>query len=420
MRTQFCIYGEPRGKERPKFSTVCGHATARTPENTVLYENLVKTEYRIQSGVRFADDAMLSVRIFAFHSVPKSVSRKKHLAMIDRLIRPIRKPDWDNVGKIICDALNGIAYRDDAQIVDALVRKFYSDTPRVIVEISDIPYEQKRRKTMSDKTYVLSLSADTFNAFKMDFDSSLQRLLQKMDKLQSDSASINCKISVALTPAPERNFDAAREGDTVQVMKPSFSHEISTEIKVKDKTTGNLSGNRKLVWDEELMEYVMKDIDDGQTSLFDTAQSRQNAASPVEQEPPQLPEGIVDVDYTVISDDKGYILRNPDKCGIKDQWGILKVLVGERMTVSRSAGHCYAETADGIIALGSAYLAEDPRHVDDSILEPHLADEIACNGFGTVQVGDHEEPEKIVVECLECGGILLDVENPNVQKGDAE
>ena len=165
---------------------------------------------------------------------------------------------------------------------------------------------------MSDKTYVLSLSADTFNAFKMDFDSALQRLLQKMDRLQSDSASINCKISVALTPASERNFDATREEDTVQVMKPSFSHEISTEIKVKDKTTGNLSGNRKLVWDEELMEYVMKDIDDGQTSLFDTAQSRQNAASPVEQEPPQLPEGIVDVDYTVISDDKGYILAGED------------------------------------------------------------------------------------------------------------
>jgi hypothetical protein len=82
---------------------------------------------------------------------------------------------------------------------------------------------------MSDKTYVLSLSADTFNAFKMDFDSALQRLLQKMDRLQSDSASINCKISVALTPAPERNFDTTREGDTVQVMKPSFSHEISTD-----------------------------------------------------------------------------------------------------------------------------------------------------------------------------------------------
>ena len=53
-------------------------------------------------------------------------------------------------------------------------------------------------------------------------------------------------------------------------------------------------------------------------------------------------------------------------------------------------------------------------------MEPHLAEEIACNGFGTVQVGDHEEPEKIVVECLECGGILLEVENPNARKGDAE
>ena len=165
---------------------------------------------------------------------------------------------------------------------------------------------------MSDKTYVLSLSANTFNAFKMDFDSALQRLLQKMDRLQSDSASINCKISVTLTPAPERNFDATREGDTVQVMKPSFSHEISTEIKVKDKTTGNLSGNRKLVWDDELMEYVMKDIDDGQTSLFDTEQSSKPTTPPVEQEQPQLPEGIVDVDYTVISDDKGYILAGED------------------------------------------------------------------------------------------------------------
>ena len=50
MRTQFCIYGEPRGKERPKFSTVCGHVTARTPENTVLYENLVKNDYTVRQG----------------------------------------------------------------------------------------------------------------------------------------------------------------------------------------------------------------------------------------------------------------------------------------------------------------------------------------------------------------------------------
>lgn len=142
MRTQVCIYGEPQGKGRPRFSTVCGHAKTRTPEQTVIYENLVKTEYRNQSGVRFPDDAMLDVRVMAYYTIPKSISKKKRQAMLDHKVRPTKKPDFDNIGKVICDSLNGIAYRDDAQIVDAQVRKFYSDTPRVVVIITDISDEK--------------------------------------------------------------------------------------------------------------------------------------------------------------------------------------------------------------------------------------------------------------------------------------
>ena len=67
MRAEFCVYGEPQGKGRPRFSTVCGHVKTRTPEQTVIYENLVRTEYRSQSGKRFPDDAMLDVRIFAYY-----------------------------------------------------------------------------------------------------------------------------------------------------------------------------------------------------------------------------------------------------------------------------------------------------------------------------------------------------------------
>lgn len=132
---------EPMGKGRPQFSTYGGRITARTPQRTVAYENLVKMEYKAQAGLQFPDDAMLSVRIFAYLSIPKSVSKKKRTAMLEGLIRPTKKPDHDNIGKIVCDALNGIAYRDDAQIVDSLVRKFYSDKPCVLVEISGIPYK---------------------------------------------------------------------------------------------------------------------------------------------------------------------------------------------------------------------------------------------------------------------------------------
>lgn len=138
MIAEFSVYGEPQGKGRPRFSTVAGHVHTRTPEQTVIYENLVRTEYRSQCGKRFSDNAMLDVRIFAYYGIPKSASKKRRQEMLEKRIRPTKKPDFDNIGKIICDSLNGIAYRDDAQIVDSMVRKFYDETPRVVVSIREI------------------------------------------------------------------------------------------------------------------------------------------------------------------------------------------------------------------------------------------------------------------------------------------
>ena len=58
--------------------------------------------------------------------------------MILGIIRPIKKPDMDNVIKVIADSLNQIAYRDDTQIVDCQCRKFYSEQPRVEIKIRQI------------------------------------------------------------------------------------------------------------------------------------------------------------------------------------------------------------------------------------------------------------------------------------------
>ena len=55
--------------------------------------------------------------------------------MQKNILRPVKKPDFDHIEKIIADSLNGVAYRDDTQIVDAIVRKFYSEVPRVEVFI---------------------------------------------------------------------------------------------------------------------------------------------------------------------------------------------------------------------------------------------------------------------------------------------
>lgn len=136
MRARFVVYGEPQGKGRPKFSKVGDHVKTRTPDQTVIYENLIKTEYRSQcNGLQFPDQAQLDMRVMAFYQMPSSVSKKKRRQMLDQKIRPTKKPDADNILKVVADSLNQIAYRDDAQIVDTQVRKFYSDRPRIEVLI---------------------------------------------------------------------------------------------------------------------------------------------------------------------------------------------------------------------------------------------------------------------------------------------
>jgi len=139
MQVRFTVLGEPKGKGRPRATVSGGYAKVYTPKDTVMYENLVRLEYRQQCGdYMFPEGAVLDMRIAAFYSIPKSASKKKRKQMEDGSIRPVKKPDMDNVVKSIADSLNGVAYRDDTQIVDCAVRKFYSDKPRVVITIKEI------------------------------------------------------------------------------------------------------------------------------------------------------------------------------------------------------------------------------------------------------------------------------------------
>lgn len=140
----FTVLGEPSGKGRPRFSGYTGangktYARAYTPKKTVMYENLVKLEYEKQCGeFRFPDGAMLDMRIMAYYGIANSKSKKMKEKMRAGIVRPTKKPDMDNCLKVIADSLNNIAYRDDTQIVDCQVRKFFSDEPRVVIKIRQI------------------------------------------------------------------------------------------------------------------------------------------------------------------------------------------------------------------------------------------------------------------------------------------
>lgn len=126
------IPGEPVGKARPRV-TRTGHAY--TPDKTVSYENLVKMLFRQAYPDWIPTTAEVRVEIEAYYKVPKSASKKKKQLMVDGVIRPTKKPDIDNIAKIVNDALNGIAWVDDTQIVIEDIKKLYSDKPGVDIHI---------------------------------------------------------------------------------------------------------------------------------------------------------------------------------------------------------------------------------------------------------------------------------------------
>lgn len=136
MRISFTVPGAPVGKGRPRF-TKQGHTY--TPEKTASYENLVRLFYSERyREMRFVPDEPLAMLVRAYMPIPKSTSRCKAEMMKGNLLFPTKKPDCDNIAKIICDALNSIAYPDDKQLVSVLIEKRYSDNPRAEISVWNI------------------------------------------------------------------------------------------------------------------------------------------------------------------------------------------------------------------------------------------------------------------------------------------
>lgn len=139
MKVIFTVPGEPQGKARAR---TCGGHTY-TPEKTVLYENLIKTEYARQCGNRkfatLSDGTAqpVAVRIEAVYGIPKSYSKKKRERALNGELAPTKKPDADNIAKVVCDALNGVAYVDDTQVIDLRVFKRFGE-PCVTISICEI------------------------------------------------------------------------------------------------------------------------------------------------------------------------------------------------------------------------------------------------------------------------------------------
>ena len=143
MTVKFKIPGQPFGKQRPRMCRINGRSVTYTPKETKEYEKLVRASYTAASKASFSRDEPLEISITALFSIPKSRTSKQKTLMLSGVIFPTKKPDGDNIIKIILDGLNDVAYRDDSQICRINFKKGYAENPEVNVEIKNILQELK-------------------------------------------------------------------------------------------------------------------------------------------------------------------------------------------------------------------------------------------------------------------------------------
>lgn len=146
MSREFEINIEPKGKGRPRTRIVKtgrrSFAQIYTPKDTREYEQTIRDAYDAaafdHNWEPYAEHVPIRICVECGMSIPKSTSKRKREAMAFHLLYPTKRPDTDNLVKSVMDALNGLAFHDDAQIVELKVLKVYADPPYVRVSLSEV------------------------------------------------------------------------------------------------------------------------------------------------------------------------------------------------------------------------------------------------------------------------------------------
>ena len=135
MIYEFEMIGDIVGKARPRMNTRTGRAY--TPTNTKLYEYALR-QWFIREYPNFKPiESRVNVTIIAYFGIPKSTSKKKEAEMLKDSISHTKKPDADNIIKIVLDAMNKFAFQDDTQVTKLEIEKKYDKTPRIYIKIEE-------------------------------------------------------------------------------------------------------------------------------------------------------------------------------------------------------------------------------------------------------------------------------------------
>lgn len=140
MTVTFEVPGRPHAKQRARSAG----RVVYTPKATVNAETFI----RLTAAPHFVEPLIGPIRLMvvAYFVPPPSWSKRKREAALGGL--HTQRPDFDNIQKSVCDALNGVAYVDDSQIAEATCRKEWGARERTVITVygADLAKAQERRE----------------------------------------------------------------------------------------------------------------------------------------------------------------------------------------------------------------------------------------------------------------------------------
>ena len=138
----FTVPGVPGAKGRARAFALKGTGKIRmfTPAKTERYESLIRDAFALQVKAEVIPyTGPVEMHVKAYYAIPKSKPKWWKAMAQSETLAVTKKPDMDNIVKVVKDALNNIAYRDDSQVFRDIGEKFYSERPRVEVQIWFFP-----------------------------------------------------------------------------------------------------------------------------------------------------------------------------------------------------------------------------------------------------------------------------------------
>ena len=148
---RFEIEGKPVAEQRHRTAARNGKTIRYLPKETKNYQKLIQNKFKQemeranQELPLFKKNEEVALIVYVGKEIPKSYTKKKTNDILENGRKPITKPDVDNYAKIVMDALNGLAYKDDNQVSTVLVKKMYVNpgTPeKMLIDIErDLPKE---------------------------------------------------------------------------------------------------------------------------------------------------------------------------------------------------------------------------------------------------------------------------------------